>query len=273
MIRFCSSGTVAAPISTPRSPRATITASASMQHLLERLDRLGLLDLRDHAGRRAVLADDRLQVADVGRGAHERQRDEVDARARARSSRSSRSFFVSDGIGTGTPGRLTPLCDLTSPPTTTRQRARPCSTSSTREPDEAVVDQDVVARPQHLADHGGRDRQLAVRRRLLADDEDLLVLQQDARRRRGRRSAASGPAGRRSARAACRSPSCTSRTTCARAAWSSWLPCERLRRIASTPASTSARTASWVDETGPIVATIFVLRRTAAMPPRLLHPP
>ena len=29
MIRFCSSGTIAAPISTPRSPRATITASAS----------------------------------------------------------------------------------------------------------------------------------------------------------------------------------------------------------------------------------------------------
>ena len=29
MIRFCRSGTSAAPISTPRSPRATITASAS----------------------------------------------------------------------------------------------------------------------------------------------------------------------------------------------------------------------------------------------------
>jgi hypothetical protein len=30
------------------------------------------------------------------------------------------------------------------------------------------------------------------------------------------------------------------------------------------------RTLSCVDETGPIVATIFVLRRTAAMPPRVL---
>ena len=98
-------------------------------------------------------------------------------------SRSSRSFFVSDGIGTGTPGRLTPLCDFTSPPTTTRQRARPCSTSCDGEPHEAVVDQDVVARPEHLADHGRRDRQLAVGGRLLADDDHLLVLQQDARRR------------------------------------------------------------------------------------------
>ena len=35
--------------------------------------------------------------------------------------------------------------------------------------------------PQHLADHGRRDRQLAVHRVLLADDDDLLVLEQDAR--------------------------------------------------------------------------------------------
>ena len=88
---------------------------------------------------------------------------------------------MSDGIGTGTPGRLTPLCDFTSPPTTTRQRARPLLDLLDGQPNEAVVDQDVVARTQHLADHGRRDRQLAVQRVLLADDEDLLVLEEDAR--------------------------------------------------------------------------------------------
>ena len=42
------------------------------------------------------------------------------------------SLRVSEGIGIGTPGRLTPLCELTTPPTTTAQRARPDSTLSTR---------------------------------------------------------------------------------------------------------------------------------------------
>ena len=47
-------------------------------------------------------------------------------------SRSSRSLRVIDGIGSGTPGRLTPLCEETTPPTITSQRARPRSTASTR---------------------------------------------------------------------------------------------------------------------------------------------
>ena len=42
------------------------------------------------------------------------------------------SFFVSDGIGSGTPGRLTPLCELTVPATITSQMARPRSTLPTR---------------------------------------------------------------------------------------------------------------------------------------------
>ena len=42
------------------------------------------------------------------------------------------SLRVSEGIGTGTPGRLTPLCVATRRPTTTVHRARPRSTASTR---------------------------------------------------------------------------------------------------------------------------------------------
>jgi hypothetical protein len=41
------------------------------------------------------------------------------------------SFGVSEGIGSATPGRFTPLCELIAPPTTTAQRALPPSTSST----------------------------------------------------------------------------------------------------------------------------------------------
>ena len=42
------------------------------------------------------------------------------------------SLRVSDGIGSATPGRLTPLCDVTTPPTSTSQRARPRRLSTTR---------------------------------------------------------------------------------------------------------------------------------------------
>ena len=79
MICFCSIGTISAPISTPRSPRATISRVGLGEDLVERVDRLGLLDLRDHARVRAALADDLLQLADV-----------VGARGRTRARRSRR---------------------------------------------------------------------------------------------------------------------------------------------------------------------------------------
>ena len=78
MIRFWSSGTSAAPISTPRSPRATITASVSREDLVERVDGLRLLDLRDHVRVRAGLA----RSARAGRA-----RRRPSARTRARRSR------------------------------------------------------------------------------------------------------------------------------------------------------------------------------------------
>ena len=54
------------------------------EDVVEDLDRLGLLDLRDHVRVRARLLDQRAQVADVGGRADERERDEVDAESRAR---------------------------------------------------------------------------------------------------------------------------------------------------------------------------------------------
>ena len=75
------------------------------------------------------------------------------------------SLRVSDGIGSGTPGRLTPLCELTGRRRRRRTRARPLVDLVDAQPDEPVVDQHVVAGLQHVADHRRRDRQLAVGRR------------------------------------------------------------------------------------------------------------
>ena len=113
------------------------------------------------------------------------------------------SLRVSDGIGIGTPGRLTPLCERDDAADDDRRSGRGRhSTLVDAQPHEAVVDQHVVARLQHLADHRRADRQLAVRCELGRGDDDLLAARERDRLRRGRRSAASGPAGRRSARSA-----------------------------------------------------------------------
>ena len=78
MIRFWRSGTSATPISTPRSPRATMIASVSSRICVEDGDSLGLLDLGDHVGVRAGLLDQQAQVANVRSRADERERDVVD---------------------------------------------------------------------------------------------------------------------------------------------------------------------------------------------------
>ncbi len=148
---------------------------------------------------------------------------------------------MSDGIGSGTPGRLTPLCERTSPPTMTAQRARPRSTVSTREAHVAVVDQDVVAGPQHRAEDGRarpagrrpgrrpRRRSRPCRRRASSTsavelaDAELRPLQVGDERDR--------PAGVLLGLA----------DELARVrAWSSCVPCDMLSRAPSMPASISA---------------------------------
>ena len=97
--------------------------------------------------------------------------------------RSSMSFFVSDGIGSGIPGRLTPLLradragdDHLADGTAALDPADP-------QPDGAVVDQDVEAGLEHRAEHGRRDRQVAVLCRVLARDRHLVAAHQIARLR------------------------------------------------------------------------------------------
>ena len=79
MIRFCHSGTFSGPSSTPRSPRATMMPSDDVDDLAEPLERLRLLDLRDHRDRDVVDGEQPLGLDHVLGPAHERQRDVVDA--------------------------------------------------------------------------------------------------------------------------------------------------------------------------------------------------
>ena len=192
-----------APISTPRSPRATITASASARIVVERVDRLGLLDLRDHARRASRPASISVAAGRARRPRSARTRARRSRRrARARTRGRPGPSRVSDGIGSGTPGRFTPLCELTVPPTTTAQRARPRSTRSTRSRTRPSSISTSLPGLQHVAEHGRADGQRRrPRPRPRRRPRPPAPSRADAARR-GRRCGASGPAGRRSARAA-----------------------------------------------------------------------
>ena len=124
---------------------------------VERVDGLGLLDLRDHARVRPCLLDQRTQVADVGGGADEGERDEVDAelerqlevihvlardgRDRNRDARQVDPFVRGDDATGEHRAARAALLDRLDP-----------------QPDEPVVDQHLVPRLEHLADHRRADR-------------------------------------------------------------------------------------------------------------------
>ena len=88
-IRFCSGGTASGGSSTPRSPRATITPSASAMISFEAVDRRRLFDLGHQ--RRAV-ADQRARLGDDPRAAGRTTRRSSRPSARAR--RRGRSVLV-----------------------------------------------------------------------------------------------------------------------------------------------------------------------------------
>ena len=76
VICFCTPGTFSSGISTPRSPRATISASARSMISDSRVHRLRLFDLGHHRG---AAAGDFLRLRDILRPLDERQRHPVDA--------------------------------------------------------------------------------------------------------------------------------------------------------------------------------------------------
>ena len=75
MIRFCTPGTASSGISTPRSPRATITRVGELHDPVEVLQRLRLLDLCHDAG---AALHDLARLGDVIRALDERKRHPVD---------------------------------------------------------------------------------------------------------------------------------------------------------------------------------------------------
>src|SRR5918995_561776 len=140
MIRFWSNGTVAGPISTPRSPRATISA----------------------------------QVADVGRGADERQRDEVDAEvqrelqvlgvlARQRRDRDRHA------------GQVHALVRRDRPADDDRAVRLAALDVVHEQAHMAVVDEHLVPGLEHFRDHGRLDGEDAVAGHVAAGDRDLVA--------------------------------------------------------------------------------------------------
>jgi hypothetical protein len=144
------------------------------EHVVECVDRLRLLDLRDHVRMRARLLDQRLQVPHVGGGTHERERDVVHAEIerelevvdvlarqrgdRNRDARQVHALVRGHGPADEDAAARTAALDLLD-----------------AQPDVAVVDQHLVPGSQHLGDDGRGDRQLAVLgwNAVGADDRDL----------------------------------------------------------------------------------------------------
>src|SRR5262245_5009260 len=179
------------------------------------------------------------------------------------------SLRVSDGIGTGTPGTLTPLWLLTRPPARTRHSARPRLTRSTRSrtrPSSISTSwPGWRTSPITAGSTGSSPSRVPSLPTTTTSSPDVSAPGAGSSPIRS-----FGPC--RSAISASGRPSLASasRTRRARSACSSRLPCERLSRAASMPASTSARTPSAVPVAGPMVATIFVLRGgCATIVPRL----
>src|SRR5579884_51296 len=260
MIRFCSSGTSAGPISTPRSPRATITASVSARTSSSTsIASAFSIFAITCACEPACSSSARRSRTSAGERTKESATKSTPV-SRAQS-RSATSLRVSDGIGIGTPGRFTPLCELTRPPTTTAQRARPRSTSSTRRrtrPSSMRTSWPGSSTSPITAGATGSSPSVAA-------SSAQTVTSSPVRRTTGSSSSpmrSFGPC--RSAISATGWPTSAaiSRTSQARCECSSWVPCERLKRTASTPAPTSARSRSGESVDGPSVATIFVRRST-----------
>ena len=104
-------------------------------------------------------------------------------RARARTRGRRCPSRVSDGIGSGTPGQVHALVRADLRRRRRRvQRARPCSTSSTRSRTRPSSISTSWPGPQHVADHGGRDGQVAVAARACAPtiDDLLAAFEHDA---------------------------------------------------------------------------------------------
>ena len=265
MIRFWISGTSAGPISTPRSPRATITASVSASTSSRTSTASDFSIFAITCACEPACSISAAQVAHVRGRAHERERDEVDAELereleiddvlrRQRRDR-QRDAGQIDALVRGDDAADDHLAARAARSTSpTRSRTSPSSISTSWP---GFSTSPITA---------GATGSSPSRRASSAHDGDVLARREHDRLGERRRCGASAPAGRRSARSAGRRSASTSRTRRARSAWSSCVPCERLSRTASMPAARAARSVSGESDAGPSVATIFVRRSGITRP-------
>ena len=150
------------------------------EHVVEDVDRLRLLDLRDHVRVRVSLLEQCLQVAHIGRRADKRERDKVHAR-RDRPLE-IREVLAREGRDRHRHARKVHALVRADEPTDDH-----CAGGATTfhvldaEPDEPVVDQHLVPGLENVPDHGRGNRQLAVGRGFLCTDADLVAFVEDDR--------------------------------------------------------------------------------------------
>ena len=258
VIVFCRPGTCSSGISTPRSPRATITASETARMSSRRCDRLRLLDLGHH--QRAV-AGDLLHLDDVLGALDERECDPVDAllqrrgeigavlvghrRGRDRRVGQADAFLVGDAAG-DFDDRL-------------GAAGRDCGDAQQHF---AVVDQHAMAGLHRAEDF--RMRQIDAGRvaelRIGVEREDVALAQLDGAGFEFADPELRVPAGRRECRSAGRTPlraSGSSPRARASPSCEAWL---MLMRKTSAPALNRLATTARSAEAGPRVAMILMRR-------------
>ena len=127
VICFCTPGTFSSGISTPRSPRATISASTRSRISPSRVTACGFSIFAITAARPRVIF--LASATSSGRCTNESPTQSMPASSAA--SRSDRSLAVRAENGTVVSGRLMPLRFESLPPTSTRVAARPGAVSIT----------------------------------------------------------------------------------------------------------------------------------------------
>ena len=132
MISFWMCGTSSSGTSTPRSPRATMTASTTFR-IPGKLARTSCRSSLATSGTSsAPSARRKLRTSSMSPAERTNETATKSTRCRRPNFRSSRSLSVRQDIGSDTCGSESPLWSLMRPPTTTRQRTSSASTASTR---------------------------------------------------------------------------------------------------------------------------------------------
>ena len=268
----CTVGTRSGGSSTPRSPRATVMASARATISSRRSTAAGFSSLATSATRRFPAS---ALTSSRSSGRWTKESATQSTPAPSANARSSRSFAVRAESGSTTPGTFTPLRSDSGPPVTTLVSAKPSPQRSTAS--RSLPSSSRSSAPGRSAAKisgcGSRTRS----RSPGASSRSS---------RNGRpASGATGPPAKvpmrsfgpcRSARTPIGRPACrsTSRMVPGRAWWSAWEPWLKSRRNTSAPASNRDRTASSDELAGPRVATILALRlRRMALHQRLSAAP